>query len=220
MSYLVNLLGRDWLPEWFLQPATATVASEKNYRPQNAHDVYHMAFNLRQVLVPDLVPVILDLAEYWTKTSYDRQDPKSYVEHTSGRPYLIAAVSQGLGPRMVRKVEISITSHDQGWSSYPQYHGTYEASWTWFEAEIHLTGENAQNCVKRTLCANVHAEAKDKTHMITWRYDAEDNEESSLLRSLGTESIISVVPWARFPGWKNHVSCAGVDIYTAGVRRL
>lgn len=29
-----------------------------------------------------------------------------------------------------------MVSKDQGWSSFPQWHGTYEGSWTWFEAGI------------------------------------------------------------------------------------
>lgn len=190
------------------------------YFPRDPHDVYHMAFVLSQVIVPDLVPHILDLAEYWIKASHDRREPQIYVEHNSGRPYLAAAVSNATGPRMVRKVEISITSHDQGWSDYRPFHGTYEGSWTWFEAEILSTDSARRPREARELCRNVHAERRDKTHLITWRWDAEDENERNLVRSLGPDSVILVVPWARFQGWKNHVSYASVDIYAAAVRRL
>ncbi len=127
---------------------------------------------------------------------------------------------------MVRKVEINITSHDQGWSSYPQDRGTYRGSWTWFEAEISLGGSEdehegeGEHCVKRELCRNVHADAMDKTHTIIWRYDAEDDGERDLIRSLGPGSSVSVVPQVRFPGWQNYVTCASVDVYAAAVRKL
>ena len=226
-SFLPGFL-RDWLPGWLNKPPPPppppNPPSDRRYRPQDAHDVYHVAFMLQHHLVPDLVPEILDLGEYWTKASHDRRDAQSYVEDTAGRPYLTVAVGNALRLRrqMVRKVEIRITSHDQGWSSYPHSHGTYDGSWTWFEAEIRSSDgdEETATCARRFLCRNVHAGVQDETHTVTWRYDAEDAEERNLIRSLGSGSVISIVPWARFPGWANHVSCATVDIYTAAVRRL
>ncbi len=74
--------------------------------------------------------------------------------------------------------------------------------------------------MRRELCRNVHADATDKTHTITWRYDAEDDGERDLIRSLGLRSLLSVVPQARFPGWQNLVTCASVDVYAAAVRKL
>lgn len=77
-----------------------------------------------------------------------------------------------------------------------------------------------EHYVRRELCRNVHADSTDKTHTITWTYDAEDDGERDLVRSLGPRSSISVVPQARFPGWQNYVTCASVDVYTAAVRKL
>jgi hypothetical protein len=217
MPSLFNDLLSGWLPGWPQQPSDS-MDTEKTYRPHDAHDVYHMAFLLNQVLIPDLIPTILELAEYWTKTTYERQDPKSYYQETAGRPYLSAA-AHALEPRMVRKLEFTITSHDQGWSSYSEWHGTYDGSWTWFEAEIRQAdGEAGTNT--RRICTNVHADRNDKTHVVTWRSDAEDEEESDFLRALGPRSVVLVVPWARYPGWQNFVSSAKVDIYAACVRRL
>lgn len=123
---------------------------------------------------------------------------------------------------MVRKVVISITSHDQGWSDDRRFHGTYEASWTWFEAEVKVLGGEEGRCAKwrRRLCCNLHAEGRDRTHVVEWRWDGDEEEDRDLVRSLGPGCVLSVVPWARFPGWENHVSCARIDIYRAEVRRL
>jgi hypothetical protein len=32
-----------------------------------------------------------------------------------------------------KQIEVIVWSHDQGWSSYPKNHGTYNGSWTWGE---------------------------------------------------------------------------------------
>lgn len=36
----------------------------------------------------------------------------------------------------LRKVVFTFKAKDQGWSSYIENHGTYENSWTWFEAMV------------------------------------------------------------------------------------
>lgn len=35
-----------------------------------------------------------------------------------------------------RKIVFTLRSHDQGWGGDPRHHGTYEASWTWFDAGL------------------------------------------------------------------------------------
>jgi hypothetical protein len=182
----------------------------------DAHDVYHVAFLLRQVIVPDLIPTILDLAEYWPKITHSRQDEQSCYEHTAGVPYLDAPVGTMIGPRMVRKVVFSVTSHDQGWCSDPG-----QGSWTWMVAEVQLTEDQERpDFIQKELYRNDIAQRNYKTYVVTWRYDAEDEEESSLVRSLDSGSRISVVPWARFRGWGNHVSVATMDIYASVVTKL
>jgi hypothetical protein len=56
-------------------------------------------------------------------------------------------------------VIVTVVSKDQGWSSDNQkYHGTYEASWTWFE----LTLENPRTGdekLRKEIFRNVHAGA-------------------------------------------------------------
>lgn len=36
--------------------------------------------------------------------------------------------------RLLRKAVFTFKSRDQGWSSYAEHYGTYENSWTWFDA--------------------------------------------------------------------------------------
>lgn len=51
-------------------------------------------------------------------------------------------------PRLIhpcRKIVFSLKSHDQGWGGDPEYKGTYESSWTWFEAGLERF-DAKQNC--------------------------------------------------------------------------
>jgi hypothetical protein len=100
--------------------------------------IYHVAFILRQKLPPELVPAILDYAELWMKHTTACHNQITVTEHgfnsdrvrlgsgptgQSSRTYLSSATigTEGLsGIRPVRKVMFTITSHDQGWSSYPE----------------------------------------------------------------------------------------------------
>jgi hypothetical protein len=215
MASIYKLL-LPYLPRYLTQsppPPAITIM----YRPNDARDVYHVAFLLRQVTLPDLIPGILDLAEYWPKTSVSCHDQKSYKENSNaGVGYVTAGVAGMVGPRMVRKVMFSITSHDQGYCD-----DASQGSWTWFEANVQLShDQEPSDFIRKELFRNVTANRNYKTHEVTWSYDAEDAEERSLVRSLRSGSVISVHPRARFPGWENYVSSASIEIYAAAVHRL
>jgi ankyrin repeat domain-containing protein 50 len=205
-----------YLPKHLTQPSPPPAATIM-YRPDDAHEVYHVAFLLCQVTIPDLIPQILDLAEYWPKTFSCCQDERTYDHfRNAGARYVTARVASQIRPRMVRKVVFSIMSHDQGWCG-----NVSAGSWTWFEAQVQLSNEQEPSeFTQKELFRNVIADKNYKTHEVTWRYDAEDEEERSLIRSLQTGSVITVHPWARFGGWVNHVSSANVEIYAAVVRKL
>ncbi|KAE9978359.1 hypothetical protein EG327_007429 [Venturia inaequalis] len=107
------------------------------------HEVYETSFLLRQTGLPvELVAPILNYAEYWMRTTYEREDRISVDQDFGGQGgderYLHTAPigADGLtGLKPVKKVVFVIESRDQGWSSYPDDHGTYRGSWTWFEAK-------------------------------------------------------------------------------------
>ncbi|CAG8791976.1 9449_t:CDS:2, partial [Gigaspora rosea] len=50
----------------------------------------------------------------------------------------ISSISTEAGVPKCKKIEIACESHDQGWSSYPRDHGTYNNSWTW-DTDKHRT---------------------------------------------------------------------------------
>jgi len=214
---------------------TATIAGMST-NPKDLYDVYHTAFILRQKLPPELVPSILDFAEYWVKSSASctyhmniteqdlrvgsgsSSELKGTLYHTS--PLIAGNYEQFSALNPVRKIVFTITSKDQGWSSYPECYGTYENSWTWFEAEVldWNEGDTARWIPPRRICTNVHAGRDYKTHVTTWAWDSEDEHERMWIRRLRRGSKIGINVWARFPGWSNSVHSANIDIYTAAIR--
>lgn len=210
--------------------------SDQEYMSRGLHDVYHTAFLLRQKLPPDVVPDILEYAEYWVKSSAsctyhmtvtendmrvgsrttDSPELQGALYHTSP---LIAGDYEHLSPlHPLRKAVFTITSKDQGWSSYPQDHGTYANSWTWFEAMVLDWTESSPEIPARRICTNVHAGRDYKTHQVTWCWNSEDESERVWITSLRRGQKIGIQVWARFPGWSNSVRAATIDIYTAGIR--
>jgi hypothetical protein len=148
-------------------------------------------------------------------------------------------------PGPVREITFTISSRDQGWSGQPQFHGTYEQSYTWFEARViqpsesqpvgsedgghhngpnrrHLTWTNElplEQLLKyrpRMLQKNIHASRQATKHVVTWRSDAEDGEERRWVRSLQPGECVEVTVWAQYPGWSNHVESLRIDVLAKG----
>lgn len=145
-------------------------------------------------------------------------------------------------PGPVKQITFTISSRDQGWSSFPQWHGTYEGSNTWFEARViqpttspqaiaeetaggngvprrHLTWtcdlsrEEMEQWRPRLVQVNLHASRQEKTYVVTWRWDAEDEEERKWVRDLKQGECVELTVWARYPGWANHVQSAKIDVF-------
>lgn len=158
------------------------------------------------------IPPILDFADHWFKSSVRRDWKITVIRNDMGQNsqgqkeglrYLSSAPigSQHLSElHPVRKVVFTITSKDQGWSSSPGSHGTYENSWTWFEAvvrdKIHEPGEG------KIIVRNVHAGQEYKTHVVTWTFDAEDDDERIWVRNLKRGQHVDIVLWLCIPAGK------------------
>ncbi|KAJ7444609.1 hypothetical protein B0H11DRAFT_439853 [Mycena galericulata] len=142
------------LPDfWFSRQPNNTWQPPPHYSPSSPQDVFKVRHFFLRFLPPELVNPILDDAEYWPWILAARDTSMtlpaaSSPEHNVARCYLVTPPFPsirklgGPGARLrVRRVEFYILSGDQGWSSTPQYHGTYDGSYTWFEAAIVRPGE-------------------------------------------------------------------------------
>ncbi|KAL9112310.1 MAG: hypothetical protein Q9227_003428 [Pyrenula ochraceoflavens] len=197
----------------------------EDHEPSSLHDIHHTNFLLRQVLVPDLVPAILDFAEYWLKSTAARAERVSVRERSAGFVYLKSEEIASKAVHPVRKVEIQVTSRDQGWSDHANHHGTYMNSWTWFEAGIsreimNEDGTTSRSIIKkREVCHNINAGKEDKTHTVTWYCNAVDEGEREWVRELKEGDSIALSVEARYAGWQNNVHSAQINVYTTGAIR-
>lgn len=118
----------------------------------------------RSVMLPDeVIDIILDEAEYWpsvvtklntipfviaadgdteclktpplcyslVKDRHKEDDASSSMAEGSARQVLL---HRGIHP--CRKIVFDISSHDQGWGGDSAHRGTFQGSWTWFDAYI------------------------------------------------------------------------------------
>lgn len=104
-------------------------------------------------------------------------------------------------------------SKDQGWSSSPRkFHGTYDQSYTWFEACIF--GEEGEfkhpEEEKWTLQRNRHAGEEPE------EYEVELLAESHpMFENLEAGDKIGLKAKAMYPGWENHVYDASIELWFA-----
>lgn len=190
--------------------------------PRDLHAVCEVIFLLRQVTVPDLIPDILDRAEYWVVTSAARAYRRARISaRNTGQAYVIASLTDYLPAGSVRKIIFSTVSRDQGWSSFPADHNTYENSHTWFEVAVFEPDQDspASFCPAIRIITNVHAGKEWKKQDVVWTYDSEDDRIRDFVTSLKGGQRIAITAHAAYPGWENRVSCASIDIYTPRVRR-
>ncbi|KAJ6179768.1 hypothetical protein N7519_010229 [Penicillium mononematosum] len=186
------------------------------YYPRNSADAVESFNILRQKLPSELVLDVLEFAEYWVLSAVHREDRMEYTERDchDRTPYLTSEPIQG--ERFpVREIRINIWSHDQGWSSYREDHGTFRNSWTWFELGIERPPgrDDTSKDEDLRLATNVHAGRETMHHRIMYNGD----QKPRWMQYLQPGDRISIVPRARFPGWRNTVEKASIEVYTSPV---
>jgi hypothetical protein len=191
------------------------VSASSIHYPRDSDDAFEALRILKQRLPPELVLQILDFAQYWVLSQASREHMCIYAERDcrDRNPYVISEpVPDGRSP--IRKIHIDIWSHDQGWSSYREDHGTYRNSWTWFDLGIERPPEREEEDEFKDLdvrlATNMHASDVSQHHRVVYR--AEDN--LPWMRNLRAGDRISIIPRALYPGWKNFVEKASIEIYT------
>ncbi|WVQ79875.1 hypothetical protein IAT38_001975 [Cryptococcus sp. DSM 104549] len=108
----------------------------------------------------------------------------------------------------LREVVVETLSKDQGWSSFPQHHGTYRDNYTWFEIALLRDGREVPESRQETQ-HNVHA-GKDFKHPTTTLTAADP-----VVRLARQDDRL--ILWARalYPGWSNHFKKGTVTAYSA-----
>lgn len=194
-----------------LAAAPFEVTQSDTHYPRDPSDAV-AALNILERWVPaELALAILHHAQYWLRSRVSRQESLRFSESAcrDRTPYLLSDPIKGTR-FPVQQIIIDIWSHDQGWSSYPQDHGTYRGSWTWFDLGIQRPpGREDVSAGLPQLVTNVHASSETRHHQVVYRRD-----EQPWMGDLQAEDRISIIPRALFPGWVNFTEGASVAIYT------
>ena len=213
------------------KPPQHPLPNNKDYYPHSARDAYHTFFLLRQRLPPELAYIVLEDAEYWIKSTTERNDTVIVTDRnqrslslSAGLHYLSSEPIgiEGMGRlHPVRKVVFTITSKDQGWTDNPALIGTYEQSYTWFEAVARGRDvtEQAPHPESRRIVTNVRAGKDYKTHVVALYANAQgEGEREWVKNNLRRGHQVDITVWARFPSWENHVAAARIEVFTAVLR--
>ncbi|KAJ5266544.1 hypothetical protein N7478_009352 [Penicillium angulare] len=190
------------------------------YYPRNSDDAIAVLNIFNEILPSELGLSILHHAEYWLLSRVSRKHTIAYNSDT-GRdrhPYLQSNPIQG-NNFPVKKIIIDIWSHDQEFNYYFES-GTdnYEDSPTWFDVGIERPSgrEELLSDTEVRIVENVYGSAKTKHHRIVYRGDQDSDQGvgHSWMRQLRADDRVSIIPQARFLGWKNFVEGAVIEVYT------
>ena len=120
----------------------------------------------------------------------------------------------------IRRLVFTFRSKDQGWSSYTSDHGTFRNTWSWFEAGIRHTSYSLpeeeehdivsnDNYERHELQRNRHATRQPESYRI------ELERDHPVVQCLKAGDVIDLLACAMYPGWKNIVYSAGVEVFLA-----
>lgn len=147
---------------------------------------------------------ILDYAEVWNSIS-TRTDAAFQKENCYDLYLRITLPSDEMVTRGVRKLEVTVDSHDQGWSSYPHDHNTMRGSWTYGEVWVrNAEGEKVYSYIVYT---NVHA-CKD------WKLQSKSFDRyDEIMSHLKPGASVDLMLVARYPGWVNNTRFAEMKVF-------
>ncbi|CEJ81587.1 hypothetical protein VHEMI01707 [[Torrubiella] hemipterigena] len=133
---------------------------------------------------------------------------------------------------VIHRIIFTTESHDQGFSDRTDLLGTYERSYSFFEAHAVDPHSGSDRVPRRRIQYNLHGSDEYRTHVNVWDRRDEtlasaspgaavwsSKEESkglglvSWLDGIRGGDIIRLVPKAFFPGWKNTVKSARIDMW-------
>lgn len=148
----------------------------------------------------------------------------------------------------ISEVRVVVDGHDQGWSSYPEHHGTRVGSYTWYELVISRKDRRAANDVRTTVCRNLHASREYERQERTFTHpldkaalpvdmDAEliqkDREERQFMETMSSEyqycvqqqveMELQLYVRSMYPGWVNHIRCGSLEVHFKiddGIKRV
>ncbi|KAK6540680.1 hypothetical protein TWF694_008073 [Orbilia ellipsospora] len=167
---------------------------------------------------PLLAKKILEHASYWVEQYAKKSGIVTVDMDSLPVPYLHINICSPF----VRKIVFRTVTHDQGYSIYPQYHGTYNNSGSWVEVSIRPADGSTQRGGKVVrerfyrLQLVVHARWESTEHRNVWDIVAtNDSGVEELLPALRIGDRVTIYPKAGYPGWKCYLSEAEMWVYSS-----
>ncbi|MCJ1465745.1 hypothetical protein MMC07_004364 [Pseudocyphellaria aurata] len=184
----------------------------------------------RPALAPELILQILSDPSRWIMTWNDNIIEPTPVPYTEDSRILLRTPPlTARSVSLLRKVVFTMRSHDQGWSSYPTNHGTYENTWTWFDAAVETKSVEAVQEAHGDIDSLVAGMPKPldspnvrRRHRIqSNRHAVKEAENYRITIDRGQEPLddlkvgdqIMLIACARYPGWVNTIEAAGIEIW-------
>ena len=174
----------------------------------------------RRALPPEIILLILAQRSRWILRSIEQYPLTSPVHNRGHRisqrqgedeeAILLTRAFSDQDILTLERVIFTFSSRDQGWSSYPKYHGTYDQSYTWIEAGAWRRHDHATVADGRwELHRNRHAGGEPEDYRIEFGRDHE--LFATLWGGAGGDRIAM---WARamYPGWQNYVHEANIEL--------
>lgn len=190
----------------------------------------------RPALPVEIIILILSDPSRWIESArYTLQGPISVTSVASSKVVVCIPPLSSKSIRRLGSVLFTFTSKDQGWSSFHAEHGTYENSWTWFEAAVgngitvsplgpdqdrpgedqdriwedqerRIQWDDLTNIKRQQLQINRHA------GRVAEGYQIELVAGEGILQDLKEGDEIALLAFARFQGWVNFVESASIAV--------
>lgn len=175
---------------------------------------------------PELSWAVLDLAEYWPVESYETRRGEVVrvsVGVEGGKEQQIVLrtdpiVGGGRGglEKCVRRIAVTTVSRDQGFSSFPEHHGTREGSSSWFELNLLRPvpptpgGTNSQTTWRSVTRVPVHHNIHAGRSFEAYTTVFEVGDPIVDLAAKGDRLVLFAL--AEWPMWSNTCSACRVDV--------
>jgi hypothetical protein len=174
------------------------------HNPSHA-DIIETRLSLLRLLPIELVDEILHAAEYYTLYSDTlRISELTISEYNLKTTRVVARTPPIWHPGAIVRVVIRTETHDQGWSSYPEDHGTRNGSWTWIDLRVcrreaahlgHNELELEHDCsTPYRVYTNIHAEKNWQSNETT----LDLNSSHSLLEHMRPGDMLILCAEARW----------------------
>lgn len=207
-----------------LEPADAAPTEPRN---PSIQEIYHIAFILRQVLVPDLIPQILEHADIFFTSTFCKSHDLAVTRQQSPRICLLTPPiwSRVRRQNPVVKVVFRIRARDEGLA--------LEIGKSYFTAAVLpgrlLESGSLEDAMKgsggvlleshREICVNTIASDVYEEHVVEWERSGGDAEESAWVAGLKAGDRIIINAHAQWASFENRVAEVELQVHTLAVVR-